>query len=86
MINKQGKSISLVKPSKAQQERGYTGQKSVTNKYTKVLAGVDDFDNNPPQIHVQGISSATNKIKKSFNFDTSASGVIAPQDISSIDK
>ena len=50
----------------------HTGQKSVTNKYTKVLTGVmDDFDtHHPPTIHVQGISSATNKIKKSFNFDT----------------
>lgn len=68
------------KPSKSQ-ERGnthssqHTGQKSVTNKYTKILAGVDDLDNNPPHNHVPaGISSATNKMKKSFNFDTAAIG------------
>ena len=43
------------------------GQKSVTNRYTKILAGANGLDN--PQIHQLGISSATNKIKKSFNFE-----------------
>ena len=43
------------------------GQKSVTNKYTKILAGASGLDN--AQIHQLGISSATNKIKKSFNFE-----------------
>lgn len=76
-------SQSLVgKPSKSQDRHSNnhtvnTGQKSVTNKYAKVLAGIDDFDSHPPQIHVPaGISSATNKIKKSFNFDT---GGLFPQ-------
>ena len=67
------------------QHTQHTGQKSVTNKYTKILAGVDDFDSNPPQIHVPaGISSATNKIKKSFNFDTAAIGS-SQQEMNSID-
>ena len=43
------------------------GQQSVTNRYTKILAGANGLDN--PQLHQLGISSATNKIKKSFNFE-----------------
>ena len=39
---------------------GQTGQKSVTHKHTKILSEVVDFDANPPQVHVPGISSAIN--------------------------
>ena len=54
------------------------GQKSVTNKYTKILAGANGLEN--PQIHQLGISSATNKIKKSFNFEVAQEHSIGGDD------
>ena len=53
----------------------------MTNKYAKIL--VDDFDTDPPQMHGPVVSSATNKIKKSFNFETNA--LMPSNDLSSIE-
>ena len=44
----------------------------MTNKYAKVFAGIDELEGHHSQIHVPGISSATNRLKKSFNFETGA--------------
>lgn len=48
------------------------------------MAGIEDLENHPAaQIHVPGISSATNKVKKSFNFESG--GLLPQQEMSSID-
>lgn len=71
-----------MKASKSNERGGNTGQKSVTNKYAKVFSVVDDFGSTAPVAQIP--SSATNKIKKSFNFDTNGGGV-QQLEMSSID-
>lgn len=68
--------------SSERQSTNFTGQKSVTNKNSKLIAGIEELEVQQPQIHVSGISSATNKIKKSFNFET---GLASGQEMASLD-
>ena len=59
----------------------HNGQKSVTNKFYRAMGGIEGLECSQPNTHVP--SSATNKVKKSFNFETGS--LMPPQEMSSIE-